>query len=254
MQTKQQLSEELQMLKVWDTYEIQKLFGKHAFLMAQGKRREDVEALWTHRFDTSLGGNDGFYLGYESILKNYVEAYEQGAKAELDVLCAVDPAASHAEDNLGAGSLVMHCLTTPLIEVADDRNTAKAMWYSPGHINRLGPDGKPVSMWAYQRYGVDFIREEGEWKIWHLFAGVDFHLPAGEHLMRRSPSVAKGNAAEIPVALSGMPRAEDFVGDYDVSVPKLYSIDYGWSSYPPMPEPYDTFANTFSYGAEPFLD
>ena len=70
-------------------------------------------------------------------------------------------------------------LTTPMIEVADDVKTAKALWWCPG-ISAEPEEGKdPQALWVWGMVGVDFINEKGVWKVWHLhyfrFIRCDYH-------------------------------------------------------------------------------
>ncbi|WP_313803733.1 nuclear transport factor 2 family protein [Sphingobium sp.] len=63
------------------------------------------------------------------------------------------------------GILHMHSMLSPVIEVAGDGETAKGVWDSFGaSVN--GPDD--VGGWLAVKYGVDFVKEDGVWKIWHL--------------------------------------------------------------------------------------
>lgn len=83
------------------------------------------------------------------------------------------------------GETQVHTLTTPLIEIAGDGQTAQAMWYTPGYIcghgGPMDPDDAPLDgQWMYERYAIDFIKEDGEWKIWHFFVGTDFSWQAGQ--------------------------------------------------------------------------
>lgn len=86
-------------------------------------------------------------------------------------------------------------LTTPMIVVADDVNTAKAVWWMPGagtihptddsllddegirnvveEERRKANNGAehasdPLPVWLWGSISVDFIREADVWKIWHL--------------------------------------------------------------------------------------
>jgi hypothetical protein len=60
--------------------------------------------------------------------------------------------------------LAEHTLTTSVIEIAGDRKTAKGVWNSPGHETM--PIGeRPIAHWCWNRYGVDFILENSEWKL-----------------------------------------------------------------------------------------
>lgn len=62
------------------------------------------------------------------------------------------------------GALHMHTMFSPVIEVAADGKTAMGTW------DAFGPDiaSPEKTYWLQNKYGVDFIKEDGEWKIWHL--------------------------------------------------------------------------------------
>ena len=78
------------------------------------------------------------------------------------------------------GYLLHHYLATPMIEIAGDLKTAKGVWYSPGIEAVTGPDrAEPQALWSFGAYAVDFIYENGNWKIWHMHwfrcVKADFH-------------------------------------------------------------------------------
>ena len=76
------------------------------------------------------------------------------------------------------GRFFEHHITTPLIEVAGDAQTAKAMFYSPGLETHLNPKtGEVVPMWCWGRYRADFIKEDGVWKFWRVRFHVHFCTP-----------------------------------------------------------------------------
>ncbi len=66
------------------------------------------------------------------------------------------------------GEMLDMQLTTPMIEVADDLKTAKAVWWMPGAGAIPQEEGDPMAIWAWGELAVTFIREGGDWKIWHL--------------------------------------------------------------------------------------
>ena len=73
-----------------------------------------------------------------------------------------------------------------MIEVSADGTTAKGIWIMAGlESGLMDPevakdvppfvfsggevDGKPVwAHWVWCKYGVDFIKQDGEWRIWHF--------------------------------------------------------------------------------------
>lgn len=69
------------------------------------------------------------------------------------------------------GEMVDLQLTTPMIEVADDLQTAKCVWWVPGAgaVRKTENDQEdPEAIWIWGEISVDFIAEKDEWKIWHL--------------------------------------------------------------------------------------
>jgi hypothetical protein len=84
------------------------------------------------------------------------------------------------------GKLLLHYTTTPVIEVSEDGTTAKGLWIMAGIESGLTDpevakdvpdwvfsggevDGKRVwAHWVWCKYGVDFLKQDGEWRIWHF--------------------------------------------------------------------------------------
>jgi len=166
------------------------------------------------------------------------------------------------------GKLIFHYLSNPVIEVAGDGETAKGMWIMTGlesgltkpehasnmpdwmHVPEVLVDGKRVWMHkVYAKYGIDFIKQDGEWKIWHFRC---FEVTREPYGMGWIPWAAQANHAGFNSELM-------YVGDDGKPVfmpptdgPALieanpYRIDGGQTLDAPIPEPYETFSETFSY-------
>jgi hypothetical protein len=161
-----------------------------------------------------------------------------------------------------AGNFQFHTLTSPIIVVADDRKTAKGVWYTPGMVG-----GYRGGSWLWERYGVDFVNENGAWKIWHLHVYTDFGAPA--NLGGGMGGMGgMGGPPGAPPAGGPPPSAERFGNEsgggtgvpgaappggmvkpsYDA---KTGYRELGANSYPVLvprpPEPYRTFSETWSY-------
>ena len=64
--------------------------------------------------------------------------------------------------------MFLHPTTTPYIEVAGDGKTAKGVWISPGIITgKVGATGTLKAIWAWGSMGVDFVKEDGQWRFCH---------------------------------------------------------------------------------------
>ena len=66
------------------------------------------------------------------------------------------------------GAFTMHVAVSPIIEIAGDGKTAKSVWFSPGCAGNL---------WVWGVYMVDYVKEDGEWKFWHMIFSPFFRTP-----------------------------------------------------------------------------
>ena len=65
------------------------------------------------------------------------------------------------------GTLLFHIAINAIIEVSKDGKTAKGVWHGPGIY--VGTDsGTPEADITLGKYAIDYIKEDGKWKIWHL--------------------------------------------------------------------------------------
>ena len=243
------LSDEERASAAWDAYLCQNLMARFTYAQEQGLEEETFHQLWSERADVSLGENDGFWIGRESVQNAWVHGRRAVRQADLNILRVTDPVLP-----LGAGSMDRVNLMSPLVEVSRDGKTAKGMWYCPGVSTCSEIDGKMHLCWHYIRYAVDFILEDDEWRLWHVFAGSEFRFEMGHSYI---PATGMKPLPDATVyvqnpATSGLPLGRTQMPAYDLPV-RAYSIDYGWSAWPPEPIPYESFDTTFSYGPEAFI-
>ncbi len=167
--------------KALDQQEIQNLMSWHVMYHCYGLHREEMEEIWVNepenRATASFGQNQGFYVGYDAIWEAYVEGHDSNwltsaksycEKNNIDISGMTDQ--EIIEKYGGVGQLLLHVTTTAIIEVAEDGQTAKCFWYSPGMIAETGQSANTI----WEAYGVDFVKENGVWKMWHLHMFTDF--------------------------------------------------------------------------------
>lgn len=131
--------------------EIQSVMGRYAFYYT-AQRQDLIKDLWSKRDDASID-----IMGGAALINK-----DPGQTAHA-------PAAGPV-----VGLMRIHSLSTPVIAVADDCSTARATWISPG-VDSEVRDGKAECSWCWIKYGVDFIKEDGQWKLWHLTSYGLFH-------------------------------------------------------------------------------
>ena len=127
------------------------------------------------------------------------------------------------------GNLLIHYLATPMIEVAGDGLTAKGAWLSPGlEAVRHSEQEKPVPLWSFGAYAVDFVRQEHGWKIWHFrwFRTIKCRFD-------------RGWVDDLSMAFTG-----PLPGGPAVKPPLYhnpYTPEFIQQPIPPCPEPYETW-------------
>ncbi|MCF0228960.1 MAG: nuclear transport factor 2 family protein [Parasporobacterium sp.] len=176
--------------KALDQQAIQNVMSRHVMYHCYGEHKEEMEQLWVNepenRATASFGQNQGFFVGYDAIWDAYVTSHDTSWLSSAKSYCesnGIDVSTMTDEEILdiygGVGQLLLHVTTTSIIEVAEDGQTAKCFWYSPGVIAETGQSGNTI----YEAYGVDFVKEGDEWKIWHLHMFTDvmgaFYLDLG---------------------------------------------------------------------------
>jgi hypothetical protein len=134
------------------------------------------------------------------------------------------------------GSLGIHITASAVIEVAGDGKTAKGVWVSYGFHTRRTPDAKFDIGYAWYKFGVDFVKEDGQWKFWH------FRLsPVVHHTFDKS-------WVEKPWS---PPYLEERPPEHKEDTPATEW--YGWAphlaptNHPAPPEPYETFDEKTAY-------
>jgi hypothetical protein len=135
-----------------DIEEIQKLMSRYAYLLTAHMHGEMVDQLFskaTPGQKVQISGW-GIWEGYDAARRCYARAHDWIETTLLGL----------------PGTMMQHAFTTPLIEVAGDGQTAKALWISPGHEARP-TGGEVTAYWVWVVYSDDFVKEDGAWKIWH---------------------------------------------------------------------------------------
>lgn len=130
-----------------------------------------------------------------------------------------------------------------MIEVAEDGETAKGLWFCLGCNAEVTTRG-PEASWTWGYFAGDFVYENDDWRIWHLQYLNDIDSLCGQSWGKEVTPYPEEDAF-APLGQFEMPP-------YTVAetVRPLYRVDRPLTLTPRIPEPYDTFANTFSYGKE----
>ena len=233
---------------------VENLFAHYMYLH-NAFQDEKIKTLWAKRGTPGISAqysNVGVYTNYDSIM-----AYHSGRPSPV-------------------GKLIFHYLTTPMVEIAEDGRTAKGVWIAAGvESGLMSPEqaaaaptflfekaeasgnevhGKKVwAHWVQMKYGVDFIRQDGEWKIWHFRcfevsrARFDKNWIALAAEVQDSATNSAFNADLMYLGEDGKPVFMPKADGPPKSLSYPYRPDAAMQADPPLPVPYRTIAETFEY-------
>jgi hypothetical protein len=141
-------------------------------------------------------------------------------------------------DREPAGRMHVHTMTTPVVEVAQDGETAKGVWMSPGHATDKYGGAHFQARWRWVKYGCDFAREHGRWKIWHLRIYGIFATPFDQSWVEASRETRPEGPPPMPAEVAPDRPPHPFW---------QYSPGAVLPNEPAPPEPYLTFDDTTGY-------
>ncbi len=230
-------------VRLWDMEEVKDLLARRAYYLSDDRRHDELADLWVTKAENkrtaSLGSNWGYYVGMKSIEEHYCRAHTELQYERLKAYNEADPEIAVNNVNLGRGFSCSHTVNTGHVVIAYDGKTARGLFYDVSQQTVGKPGGTADTDVVIGPVAVDFMKEDGEWKIWHLFYGADHIFRVGEDY----------GEVPIPRPVEQNPVAQEF-GTPDIPM-ITYDPDYGWADhYPAMPDPYDTFSDATSYGPE----
>lgn len=229
---------------------IENAFARYQYLHTAFRDDEIVRDLWVKEGTPGISAqytNTGVYSTWES-----VTAY-------------------HRNRPNPKGKLLTHFVSTPLIEVAGDGETAKAVFTVSGVESGLSdpklaanaPDsffeeetvnGKKVwAHWVQARYHIDFMKQDGEWRIWHFRCVEISRAPFGRNWVAFAATL-EGNQAAAQFHNDILYFGDDgevvFYPPHDgppKNIAHGYRTEHPTAVEPPLPTPYRTFSETFEY-------
>lgn len=237
-----------------DRGQVENVFARYMYLH-NTFQDEKIKALWAKRGTPGVSAqysNLGVYTNYDSIM-----AHHSGRPSPV-------------------GKLVFHYITTPLVEIAEDGQTAKGRWIAAGvesglmspqqaaHapaflFEKFEAEGNEVrgrkvwAHWVQMQYGLDFIRQDGQWKILHFRcfevsrARFDKNWIALAAEVQDSTANSAFNADLMYLGEDGKPVFMPKVDGPPKSLAHPYRPDAAMQPDVPLPMPYRTLSETFEY-------
>ena len=233
-----------QLVERWEAQRaIKNLMGKYANCVILNREQDIYGLFWSAREDVSLMFNDGAYTGADKVKAYYDACHDRNALvAKLMQKRFPEVLGDKSDEEIyGVGPFKVKPMACPVIEVAGDGQTAKGLWFCQGAYNDVETSG-PVAHWTWGYFAADFVREGEGWKLWHLQYLNDVDCICGQSWA--------GEQKPYPDLPEFAPLADFRYPEYSVSKQfrALYSADRPATLCPEIPQPYATFAETFSYG------
>jgi hypothetical protein len=242
---KRQFTTEQLLTRFEDRREIINLMARYAADYLLKKERTMFANYWSTREDVTRGVNDGYYVGAQAVAGYYAALDAKNALVAKLIQKKFPEQLGQVPDEklYGVGTIGYKPLDTGVIEIAADGQTAKGIWCLRGSYSDLTVQGV-VSYWVWGWIACDFVWEDEAWKIWHMQEVYDINNPCGT-------SWAAGPADP------GYPEEPVFapMADFHMPEPNLkkplrayYTTTRPATPSPEVPQPYETFDETFSYG------
>ncbi|GLY81994.1 nuclear transport factor 2 family protein [Actinoallomurus iriomotensis] len=226
-----------------DRGEVENVFSRYMYYHNAFEDERIVDELWARRGTEGVRSqynDDGVYTDWDTIM-----AYHKGRPHPV-------------------GKLILHYTTTPVIEVSADGTTAKGLWIMMGlesgltepaeaeHIPEFffakqDVDGHKVwAHWVWCKYGVDFLKQDGQWRIWKFRCFEVARAPFDENWI----AFAAHQRADYEAKLAyfgedGKPVFLPAVNGPTVTPSSAYSIHSSQQLFPAPPQPYSEFEDTF---------
>ena len=226
-----------------DRREIKNIMGKYVTSCLLCREDTLVGTLFCSRDDISVGFNNGYYVGREAVSAYFSAVCAATAKKSkcLQKIFPEQLGKLSDEELYGVGPFKAEPLTSFYMQEAEDMQTAKAIWMVEGSITDITEKG-PVTNWSWGYYAADFIKEDGQMKLWHVLRVEDVHCPNGVDW-----GMPKNDYPELP-EFAELKDIQIPAPNHPAKVYETFSASRGPAKPPRLPEPYTTFAETFSYG------
>lgn len=149
--------------------ECEKAHSLHVDWHAAGIHREEYTDYWSKRNDITWAHASGQMGNRWTYWQNYVLGQELSTLTNFRKLKEKYPVVESAPDWRTLNEYSNHFVTSPVIEVAEDAQSAQALFYTPGYIAGFASlNGQTRCMVLYERYGADFVYEDGQWLYLNL--------------------------------------------------------------------------------------
>lgn len=212
-----ELTLEQQVDRLYDIQQIRNLLGRYQYLLTAHEHQKVFE-MFTKREDAYMDCEGmGLLDGQAGIHKFFIDWHKH-------------------QDGDSKGQFNVKTITTDIIQVADDGLTAFACWKGPGYETRKLIAGGSDALHLWGTPVMDLIKENGEWKIWHIRLPHTILCNFNRSWIELEGGAAMGADKQL-AQNSGKPKGDRPSG----FVPSFYGTDRVSKLTFELPVPYDTW-------------
>lgn len=241
---------------------IENLMSLHTYYHAADMNREELENCWSWEREDEVIWSQNF--GRWQGLKNKLMPMYAGDNKYTDAewlkskIIKAHPEMEEAIRDLDGRALAempVHVLASPVIVISEDGMSAKGLWYTPGFALRHDyVKGTADVAWMWEKYGGDFVYENGEWRFLRLLICMDMSTgepnswteprpPMGPPPEEEfDPDDPDGKRGKSPAMGGGVSVEKDEPGRYTDYKPCRIPTET-----PKLPEPFESLDKTWSY-------
>lgn len=238
-----------------DYRQIMNAMAAHSFGYNSQNQKNELNKYW-------VKSREDIYYNGHTTQKGVYEYYVDGTKEIRDKQREIINRVYRADipNDVNVGYRVMNMLTTPFIEIAGDRKTAKGCFMTYNILCRVNDVGVPEPSVGAAKMTAEFINENGRWKLWRFReCGGGFELDVGLKYNNRKPKPWHPPIGPLPNGVPGNdmpsvmpPAASDPESDPAALVSKGdwyvgYNAMTPTTYYPVLPEPYEKWEPNSSY-------
>jgi hypothetical protein len=199
-----ELEKKIQYLSDMD--EINKLQGKYQYLLYKQEWKTVADECFVRHTPGAMmeASDSGVFLGIEGIDRFFNEHMAMVGKK--------------------TGFFTLHTAVTPAVEIAEDGQSAKGVWFSLGCFGCKGVE----DAWAWGTYIISYVKEDGVWKLWRVNFTPHFRAPYSQGWGKVPVSASVRDGLE-----DGPPTAWNPYNP-DTTAPEMFA------HLPDVPRPYKT--------------
>ena len=153
--------------RAMSSQQVENVKAMHSYLHARADGTTEWSTIWSKSADTAWAHGFGCMRGFDQIWWNSVTKYDATAFLNYIRLAPVYPQIG-GKDPRPLNEAAVHTLATDVIEISGDGLSARASFLTPGIVFSMVTDtGKRFFVCLWERYGSDFVYEDGRWVYLH---------------------------------------------------------------------------------------